>query len=100
MTYEEALKLLEKIILYIVIKTGKPLVGDFVDTLKKALKKQTPIKPKFANNIYKQKCYWCPSCNNYLMEYYSDDNKLQLEKMSKFNPYCHWCGQAIDWSNE
>lgn len=64
------------------------------------LEKQIPKKPKLANNIYKQKCYWCPSCSHYFIEHYVEDwfNKLMLEAMSHTNAYCPHCGQAIDWS--
>lgn len=66
----------------------------------KTLEKQIPRKPKIANNIYKQKCYWCPSCSHYFMECYIEDwfNKLMLEAMSHANAYCPNCGQKIDWS--
>lgn len=82
MTYEEALKLLENIGLYLVRKTSKPLNVDFVNTLKKALEKQIPKKPieRFAL-MDMRKC--CPVCGDVLCR-----------------PYPCTCGQMIDWRSD
>lgn len=89
MTYEEALKLLEKISLYLVRRTSKPLSGDFVNTLRKALKKQIP-NTAIRETIYRDNnaqinafYYTCPICKNTLFY--------------KGQKYCICCGQAIDW---
>lgn len=98
MAYEDALKLLEKIILYLVIKTGKPLVGDFVDTLKKALKKQIPIKPQRMTREINGEPHihtFCPYCYDHISK-----NGLGLWDclIDKGTQYCSRCGQKIDWS--
>lgn len=59
-------------------------------------KKQLPEKPIRANRLVKEAGmlvlkdeneYWkCPKCVNY---------DVLLRENQK---YCHWCGQAIDWS--
>ena len=103
MTYEEAINILVEI-----DKSIQPYSKwwrwGFKKALKvaiEALKKQIPKNPKLANNIYKQKCYWCPSCSHYFMERYAEDwfNELMLKAMSHQNAYCPNCGQAIDWSD-
>lgn len=96
MTYEEALKLFKDHDYWAEIS----YIDEACITAIPALEKQIPRKPKIANNIYKQKCYWCPSCSHYFMECYVEDwfNKLMLEAMSHTNAYCPNCGQAIDWS--
>ena len=58
-----------------------------------SLEKQIPKKPVLKNTkgIVGIDMWHCPVCKN---EIVSDWNK------GIANPYCHHCGQAIDWSEE
>ena len=52
----------------------------------KALEKQIPKKPSWVDSVPHSRC---PVCHN-AVAVYIDSPKL---------PYCHWCGQALDWGN-
>lgn len=49
-----------------------------------ALEKQIPKKPSWVDSVPHSRC---PACHNAVVTYI-DSPKL---------PYCHWCGQALDW---
>ena len=55
---------------------------------RQSLKKQMPKKPTLTNNE-NWYFYKCPNCNNGIIKS-NDDGKF---------PYCHLCGQALDWSD-
>ena len=50
-----------------------------------AIKKQTPKKP--IGDLHSVPHYRCPNCHSGVVMY---------EDSTKF-PYCHHCGQALDW---
>lgn len=92
MTYEEAIK---------VIESNRPTSGytmlcEALDMAKEVLEKQMPKKPIRANRAIEidgqlvmidENEYWkCPMCTLY---------DVPLRENQK---YCHYCGQAIDWS--
>lgn len=92
MTYEEAIK---------VIEINRPTSGytmlcEALDMAKEVLEKQMPKKPIRANRAIEidgqlvmidENEYWkCPMCTLY---------DVPLRENQK---YCHYCGQAIDWS--
>lgn len=52
-----------------------------------SLEKQLPKKP--VGDLNSVPHYRCPNCNDAIVVY---EHGYKL-------PYCHWCGQAIDWDN-
>ena len=94
MTYEEAIK---------VIESNKPTSGytmlcEALDIAKEAIEKQIPKKPIRANRAIKingqlfmnddNEFLKCPTCTLY---------DVPLRENQR---YCHYCGQALDWSKE
>lgn len=68
-----------------------PTTQEDLQTIKDALKKQIPKKP------LKQECDFfdfnlvCPECKNRIVNVWSK---------REYKPnYCHYCGQALDWSD-
>lgn len=60
----------------------------------KALNKQ--IKKKVTHEATLQKCATCPTCKNVIdefMEFVPGQPKIRVT-----SSYCHFCGQALDWS--
>ncbi len=55
-----------------------------------AVGKQLPKKPKKIDSGW---FYTCPNCNKIVKKYEQSHGKIKI-------PYCKWCGQAWDWSNE
>ena len=67
-----------------------PTTQEDLQTIKEALEKQIPKKP------LKQECDFfdfnlvCPECKNRIVNVW---NKREYKPN-----YCHYCGQALDWS--
>lgn len=78
MTYKQALE-----------KLDKTVVRDleFKIVLSNALVKQIPKRPVMKANGWD--LYTCPNCDKGIINN-NDDGKF---------PYCHLCGQALDWSD-
>lgn len=68
------------------------LTVESVETIKKALKKQIPKKPKIT--LHNGYCGNCGEAWGY--------DRLKTEEYCgfKYFQYCPICGQAIDWSEE
>lgn len=67
------------------------------DVAIEVLEKQIPKKPlKQVKTIYSSKAteVLCPACNKSVCTW------ITLDSHSKKVPYCRYCGQAIDWSDE
>lgn len=58
-----------------------------------ALRKHTPKKVTHEATLYK--CCTCPNCKNVVDEYTSLNGKIARVTYK----YCHFCGQALDWSD-
>lgn len=58
------------------------------EVMDKAIKKQ--IKQKVIGNLHSVPQYRCPNCNLAIKMFMKDPA----------HPYCCWCGQALDWSDE
>lgn len=58
-----------------------------------ALEKQVGKKPTHEATIYK--CLTCPHCKNVIDNFEEAAPGLKTRIMY---PYCHYCGQKIDWS--
>ena len=43
-----------------------------------------------------KRCCTCPSCGNVLDQF----EQFGVGKVRIMNDYCHFCGQALDWSDE
>lgn len=54
-----------------------------------ALKKQMPTRPKKSSTG----ADLCPCCDRFLERREKKHGNLDI-------PYCKWCGQAIDWSEQ
>lgn len=54
-----------------------------------AIKKQIPTSPKKSN----AGADLCPCCDRFLERREQKHGNLDI-------PYCKWCGQAIDWSEQ
>lgn len=80
MTISEAKQLVEECGLNI----EHPLHEKVLNIVVKALEKQIPQKPSWVDSVPHSRC---PVCHNAVATYI-DSPKL---------PYCHWCGQALDW---
>lgn len=64
-------------------------VAEFFEGLsvaKTALEKRMPKKPSYVDSVPHSRC---PTCHN-AVAVYIDSPKL---------PYCHWCGQVLDWGD-
>ena len=55
-------------------------------TLKEAVERQIPRKPKVS---FQLGFYWCPDCECAI--------KMKIEKSKKNISYCPFCGQALAW---
>lgn len=55
--------------------------------IKEALDKQKPMVPE--GDFDSVPHYRCPTCNSAVVTYRDDPH----------NPYCQWCGQALDWES-
>ena len=53
-----------------------------------ALEKQEPKKP--IGDLHSVPHYRCSACHG----------AVKLYETSNTFPYCHWCGQALDWEDE
>ena len=62
---------------------------DFALSIKSAIEKQIPRKPKVS---FQLGFYWCPDCECAI--------KMKIEKSKKNISYCPFCGQALDWGEE
>nr|DAG75323.1 MAG TPA: LysW biosynthesis protein LysW [Caudoviricetes sp.] len=91
MTYQEANALVDD---FSFVYKGKSIPKEALiecrEVIHKALKKQIPKKP------LKQECDFfdfnlvCPECKNRIVNVWSK---------REYKPnYCHYCGQALDWS--
>ncbi len=87
MRIQEALEIFEN-----VRPQGNRIINEALNTIKTAVKKQIPKKP------LKQECDFfdfnlvCPECKNRIVNVWSK---------REYKPnYCHYCGQALDWSVE
>ena len=60
-----------------------------VEECRAAVEKQRARKPILDKIYYQQ--YYCPNCQDMVSRKY--------KSVPKYN-FCHWCGQAIDWSEE
>lgn len=80
------------------------------DNIIKALEKQVPKKPvegyvfrewfrerlkELEDEQANRKGWCCPSCGNYIVEFRDYKNNKNFG-----SPFCKYCGQAIDWSEE
>ena len=86
MTYEEAIENLQ----YIISNDCTETQHDFVEEIEmaiEALEKQIPKKPVLENRYSGH--YNCPICNE----------DCTYDTVFKY-PYCPFCGQAIDWSDD
>ena len=92
MTPKEALNWCEQFtdnLVIIDVDTKRRTLGlQAMQTIKSALEKQIPKKPKIYNNIYPKDLYECPLC----------ECGLRANASWKDN-YCPKCGQKIDWSD-
>lgn len=59
---------------------------DFALSIKSAIEKQIPRKPKVS---FQLGFYWCPDCECAI--------KMKIEKSKKNISYCPFCGQALAW---
>lgn len=60
----------------------------------KAMEKQIP--KKITHEATLVKCCTCPSCGNVIDKFETfGEKKVRVEY-----EYCHFCGQALDWSDE
>lgn len=55
---------------------------------------RTPRKVEHEATI--KRCCTCPSCGNVLDQF----ERFGVGKVRIMNNYCHFCGQALDWSDE
>lgn len=79
MTYKEAKKIIVNSYVRFGRCNGKTIFFEALRKAAEAIDKQIPIKTS--------KCFtahYCTKCGNFVSEKY---------------PYCHWCGQALDWSD-
>lgn len=58
------------------------------------LRCRTPRKVEHEATI--KRCCTCPSCGNVLDQF----ERFGVGKVRIMNKYCHFCGQALDWSDE
>lgn len=65
-----------------------PYLDEAVMLAIEALERATPKKP--IGDLHSVPHYRCPNCKKAVVVF---------ENEAKF-PYCHWCGQRIDWGNE
>ena len=63
---------------------------DTLSILQELVNKETPMKPYKDDLSYSG--YKCSNCHNNIYELRSHN----IEK----TPYCIWCGQKLDWSDE
>lgn len=77
---------------------GKPLEPDFeiavnmaIEALEKR-KHKKPIRITYVDGGAEEKC---PNCNKRLCAVFANGDTYDGQR-----PYCHWCGQALDWSEE
>lgn len=65
---------------------------DELITLKELVDKATPKKPIVKYDNFGDGTLCCPNCNQSIVNVWSK---------RKYRPkYCHYCGQALDWSEE
>ena len=55
---------------------------------------RTPRKVEHEATI--KRCCTCPSCGNVLDQF----ERFGVGRVRIMNKYCHFCGQALDWSDE
>lgn len=60
----------------------------------RALNKMTPMKVEHKATL--QKCCTCASCGNVIDEF----TEFNGAKCRVTYAFCHFCGQALDWSDE
>ena len=67
--------------------------GNYLLTVKIALEKQIPKKPiaRFINAFSDDMASSCPCCKQPIVNVW---NKRDYKPL-----YCHYCGQALDWSD-
>lgn len=96
MTYEEALKVTKKAIIYLARSSGSHKI-DLLQTYESALEKQIAKKPKIittSERVGLQEMI-CPLCHKFFGERIKGDAIL-----FDAPKYCKRCGQAIDWSDD
>ena len=70
------------------------IVSEALEQARKAVCKQTPTKVTHEASLYK--CCTCPDCKNVVDEFEQwGDRKIRIQA-----PFCRYCGQALDWSEE
>ena len=67
---------------------GLCISANGIDIILSALDKQIPKKPR--GDLHCVPHFRCPSCTSSVRTYVDSIKK----------PYCEWCGQCIDWSEE
>ena len=65
----------------------------YIPKIKVALEKQIPKKPipRFINTFSDEMAISCPCCKEPIVNVW---NKRDYKPL-----YCHYCGQALDWSD-
>jgi hypothetical protein len=86
--YQEALNRITK---YCDVNNGSMLEDD-LKTLQEFVDKATPKKPDkvidtFCDDTWEY--YFCPNC----------EKEVECENAVDDTPYCPFCGQALDWSD-
>lgn len=109
MTYTEALEICKMALIAVGMKYPDPKFKDCgfydedsitnlvkeltekhdIEILMEALEKQIPKKPISVNGLY-----YCPHHHQFL------NMKVDYWTICQNQPFCEWCGQAIDWSDE
>lgn len=90
MRIQEALEIFEN-----VRPQGNRIINEALNTIKTAVKKQIPKKPKTYLVNMKHIDFLCPNCKKRIIS--KVDGEWFAGKNQKF---CDECGQAIDWSVE
>lgn len=95
MTAEEAIKTIQVAIAE--VEWNYPLDYSIAfETAIEALEKQIPKKITYEATL--QRCATCPTCKNVLDEF------IELipgqPKIRVTFTHCHFCGQALDWSDD
>lgn len=88
MTTQEALEIFES-----VRPQGNRIINEALNTIKTAVKKQIPKKPKTYLVNMKHIDFLCPNCKKKIVS--KVDGDFIAGKNQKF---CDECGQALDWS--
>lgn len=68
------------------------VIEEAMDTIKNAIKKDEPLKPKAYKDTFNDDIYeGCPFCKKPIVNVWN---------FAKYQPlYCHYCGQRLDWSD-